>query len=60
LFFGRDGHFGDITKLAIQDPKKKEKKRKKNHLTGVVSHPTKVRISTRTWLHMDENVEHES
>ncbi len=43
---------------------KRKKKGKKNHcfyyLTGVVSHPTKVGIWTRTWLHMDENVEHES
>jgi hypothetical protein len=36
FFFGDDGHFGDITKLAIEDTKKKEK----NHcyyyyLTGV-------------------------
>jgi hypothetical protein len=38
FFFGDDGHFGDITKLAIEDTKKKEKE--KNHysyyyLTGV-------------------------
>jgi len=35
LFFGDDGQFGDIKKLAIKD--KKKKKRKKNHcyyLTG--------------------------
>jgi hypothetical protein len=28
FFFGDDGHFGDITKLAIEDTKKKEKERK--------------------------------
>jgi hypothetical protein len=37
FFFGDDGHFGDITKLAIEDTKKKKEK---NHyyyyyLTGV-------------------------
>jgi len=33
FFFGVDGHFGDITKLAIEDTKKKNKERKKekNH-----------------------------
>jgi hypothetical protein len=30
FFFGDDGHFGDITKLAIEDTKKRKgKKRKK-------------------------------
>jgi hypothetical protein len=31
FFFGDDGHFGDITKLAIEDRKKKRKKKEKNH-----------------------------
>jgi hypothetical protein len=41
FLFGDDGHFGDITKLAIEDTKKsKERKKGKNHcyyyyLTGV-------------------------
>jgi hypothetical protein len=39
FFFGDDGHFGDITKLAIEDTKKRKEK-EKNHcyyyyLTGV-------------------------
>jgi hypothetical protein len=29
FFFGDDGHFGDITKLAIEDSKKKKKKERK-------------------------------
>jgi hypothetical protein len=33
FFFGDDGHFGDITKLAIEDTKKKGKKRKKTTAT---------------------------
>jgi hypothetical protein len=36
FFFGDDGHFGDITKLAIEDTKfflKKGKKRKKTTTT---------------------------
>jgi len=35
FFFGDDGHFGDITKLAIEDTQKKSKERKKekNHLS---------------------------
>jgi hypothetical protein len=28
FFFGDDGHFGDITKLAIEDTQKKKKERK--------------------------------
>jgi hypothetical protein len=28
FFFGDDGHVGDITKLAIEDTAKKERKRK--------------------------------
>jgi hypothetical protein len=28
LFFGDDGHFGDITKLAIKDKKKRLGKKK--------------------------------
>jgi hypothetical protein len=27
LFFGDDGHFGDITKLAIKDKKKRKGKK---------------------------------
>jgi hypothetical protein len=27
LFFGDDGHFGDITKLVIKDKKKKKEKK---------------------------------
>ncbi len=33
FFFGDDGHFGDITKLAIEDTKKRGKKRKKTTAT---------------------------
>jgi hypothetical protein len=34
FFFGDDGHFGDITKLAIADTQKKNKERKKGKKPG--------------------------
>jgi hypothetical protein len=35
LFFGDDGHFGDITKLAIKDKKKRKKKKPLLLLDGI-------------------------
>jgi hypothetical protein len=32
FFFGDDGHFGDITKLAIEDTKKKKERKGKKPL----------------------------
>jgi hypothetical protein len=32
FFFGDDGHFGDITKLAIEDTKKKKERKEKKPL----------------------------
>ncbi len=66
LLFGDDGHFGDITKLAIEDTQKiknKERKKGKNHyyycyLTGaytrnVVPHThTYIAFQTLMWMLM--------
>jgi hypothetical protein len=37
FFFGDDGHFGDITKLAIEDTKKKRKGKKKKKTTATTT-----------------------
>jgi hypothetical protein len=37
FFFGDDGHFGDITKLAIEDKKKKQGKEKRKKTTATTT-----------------------
>jgi hypothetical protein len=37
LFFGDDGHFGDITKLDIEDTKKKRKGKKRKKTTATTT-----------------------
>jgi hypothetical protein len=37
FFFGDDGHFGDITKLAIENTQKKTRKEKRKKTTATTT-----------------------